>query len=86
MRILVTGVTGQIGRALTRELGEHGTLLTSDRSTLDLQETASIAPKLDEIAPNIIINAAAYTAVDEAQKERRAAFLINSEAPSAIAR
>lgn len=86
MRILITGATGQLGRALTGELGGLGPLLTSDRSTLDLQKTASIAPKLDEIAPDIIINAAAYTAVDEAEQNRKAALLINSVAPSAIAR
>lgn len=86
MRILVTGVTGQVGSALLTPLGNIGTVVPSDRSLLDLTEPHRISRALDRLAPDLIVNPAAYTAVDRAEDERELAFLVNAEAPGIIAR
>ena len=86
MRILVTGVTGQVGSALATKLATVGTVVPADRSVLDLTRPEVIASRLDEIAPDIIVNPAAYTAVDRAEDERDLAFLVNADAPRALAR
>jgi dTDP-4-dehydrorhamnose reductase len=85
LRILVTGVTGQVGSALATKLTAFGTVMPADRSVLDLTRPEDIASRLDEIAPDIIVNPAAYTAVDRAEDERDLAFLVNAEAPRALA-
>jgi dTDP-4-dehydrorhamnose reductase len=86
MRILVTGVTGQIGGALVSRLPASATALAADRSVLDLVAPQGIARTLDRLAPDIIVNPAAYTAVDKAEDEPALATRINAEAPGAIAR
>lgn len=86
MRILVTGVTGQVGAALATRLDAVGTVLPADRATLDLSKPAEIASRLDALSPDLIVNPAAYTAVDRAEDERDVAFLVNAEAPRALAR
>ncbi len=85
MRILVTGVTGQVGSALTRKLAAFGTVVPASRTVLDLTQPQDIASRLDDIAPDVIVNPAAYTAVDRAEDERDLAFLVNAEAPRALA-
>ena len=85
MRILVTGVTGQVGKALVAPLARLGTVVPSDRSTLNLAEPATLAGALDRLAPDLIINPAAYTAVDRAEDERNLAFTINGNAPGVMA-
>ncbi len=85
MRILVTGVTGQVGSASTTKLAAFGTIVPATRSLLDLTQPQEIASRLDEIAPDVIVNPAAYTAVDRAEDERDLAFLVNAEAPRALA-
>ncbi len=86
MRVLVTGVTGQVGGALLDAFGETVTVVPAARAALDLARTDAIASALDQIAPDLIINPAAYTAVDRAEDERDLAYLINGEAPGHIAR
>jgi dTDP-4-dehydrorhamnose reductase len=86
MRILLTGTSGQIGGALRQPLGQIGEVLTPDRSILDLSRPLSLPPALDELSPDLIINPAAYTAVDLAEDERELAYLVNAEAPGNIAR
>jgi dTDP-4-dehydrorhamnose reductase len=86
MRILVTGVTGQVGSALVVRLPPSATVLAADRSVLDLAEPQAIAGTLDRMAPNIIFNPAAYTAVDKAEDEPDLAMRINAEASGAMAR
>src|SRR5580704_4286229 len=85
-RILVTGVTGQVGGALVETLRPLGTVITADRAGLDLSRPDEIAKVLDGLAPDLIINPAAYTAVDRAEDERDLAFRVNAEAPGVIAR
>ena len=86
MRILVTGVTGQVGGALLKVLEPAASLIAASRNELDLVQLDQIADFLNRIGPNLIINAAAYTAVDRAEDEKEIAFRINAEAPAVIAR
>jgi dTDP-4-dehydrorhamnose reductase len=84
--ILVTGVTGQVGGALVSRLAAKQVVIAADRAVLDLSQPTAIAGRLDELIPDLIVNPAAYTAVDRAEEERELAFRINAEAPGAIAR
>jgi dTDP-4-dehydrorhamnose reductase len=86
MRILVTGVTGQVGGVLAARLAPSATVLAADRSMLDLARPETISGTLDRLAPDLIFNPAAYTAVDKAEDEPALAARINAEAPGAIAR
>ncbi len=86
MRVLVTGVTGQVGGALVARLKELGTVVPADRAMLDLTRPADLSHALDDLEPDLIINAAAYTAVDKAENERELAFRVNGDAPGAMAR
>src|SRR6516162_6137849 len=86
MRLLVTGITGQVGGALVPRLQRLGTVLPADKATLDLNKLNTIAETLDRFAPDLIINPAAYTAVDKAESESELAMRVNGEAPSIIAR
>jgi dTDP-4-dehydrorhamnose reductase len=84
MRILVTGVSGQVGGALAVRLGERA--YPVDRTILDLARPAHIPAVLDRLAPDIIINPAAYTAVDKAEEEPDLARTVNVVAPGEMAR
>jgi dTDP-4-dehydrorhamnose reductase len=86
MRTLVTGVTGQVGSALVKCFGPDGSIIAAGRDQLDLARPTELAGALDRLAPDLIINPAAYTAVDRAEDERALAFRVNAEAPDAMAR
>ncbi len=59
MRILVTGVTGQVGSALILRLSPFGTVIPADRTLIDMTAPREIAARLDELSPDIIVNPAA---------------------------
>ncbi len=86
MRILVTGVTGQVGQALVPRLQHLGTILPLDKVALDFTNLSGMAEILDRVAPDFIINPAAYTAVDKAEDEPELADRVNAEAPAVLAR
>lgn len=86
MRILVTGTSGQVGGALLPRLRSMGTLIPHDEFTIDFTKLENIASVLDRDAPDLIINPAAYTAVDKAEDEPDVAACINAQAPGVIAR
>ena len=86
MRILVTGVTGQVGSGARAPARNLGSVIAADRNLLDLSRPEQLASALDRIAADLIVNPAAYTAVDRAEDERELAFRVNAEAPGAIAR
>jgi dTDP-4-dehydrorhamnose reductase len=86
MRILLTGVSGQVGQALWKPLHSYGTVIAADRSVLDLSHPNRISAALDSFSPDLIVNPAAYTAVDQAEDESELAYRINAEAPSVMAR
>jgi dTDP-4-dehydrorhamnose reductase len=85
VRILVTGISGQVGAAIVPRLAGLGEVIAADRSVLDLSRPREIAGILDELNPHLIVNPAAYTAVDRAEDERDLAFLVNAAAPQALA-
>ena len=85
MRILLTGRTGQVGWELERALPALGDLVTTDRFALDLSDPGAISRLLREAKPELIVNAAAYTAVDKAESERELAMRVNGEAPGLLA-
>jgi dTDP-4-dehydrorhamnose reductase len=86
MRVLITGASGQVGSATAQRLESRATVIATDRAALDLSKPDAIPGVLDEIAPDLVINTAAYTAVDRAEEEPALAQLVNAEAPGAIAR
>src|SRR5436309_702835 len=86
MRILLTGVTGQLGRALQTTLPALGSVIPANRSTFDLSRPERLGQVLDAFSPDLIVNPAAYTAVDQAEAESELAYRINAEAPGVMAR
>ena len=86
MRILLTGRNGQVGSALERSLAPLGELLSFDRDGLDLLDSKEVGKRIQEAKPDIIINAAAYTAVDRAEQEKDVAFAVNFAAVKKLAR
>jgi dTDP-4-dehydrorhamnose reductase len=86
MRILVTGVGGQVGSALVSRLKKIGTVIPIDVDTLDFAKPDLLADAVDRMAPELIINPAAYTAVDQAEDEPDLATAVNATAPGIIAR
>ncbi|HXH52826.1 MAG TPA: dTDP-4-dehydrorhamnose reductase [Sphingomicrobium sp.] len=79
MRILVTGRDGQLARSLSERLVDHE-LLFAGRPEVDLTERGSVDAAILAARPDAVINAAAYTAVDQAESEEALAFRINAEA------
>ena len=84
-RVLVTGADGQVGRALLKSFGGSAELIPCNRNSLDLANADQIREKVREVAPDIIVNAGAYTAVDRAETEREPAFAVNGRAPGILA-
>jgi dTDP-4-dehydrorhamnose reductase len=86
MRLLVTGATGQVGWELTRSLMPLGEVLALDRSRCDLARPETLGSLVAQLAPDVIVNAAAYTAVDRAEDDEPLASTINGIAPGELAR
>ena len=85
LRILVTGATGQVGWQLQRTLAPLGEVVARTRSQLDLSKPDETAKHLRELAPDIVVNAAAYTMVDKAETEPDLAQTVNAVTPGRIA-
>jgi dTDP-4-dehydrorhamnose reductase len=85
LRILLTGRNGQVGWELERALMPIGDVVATDRSTLDLSDVDAIRRVVRETRPEVIVNAAAYTAVDQAESESDFAMRINGVAPGVLA-
>lgn len=96
MTILLLGANGQLGQELQRALAPLGTIVATTRSgalpdgsaceIADFDRPASLTALLDRVRPTVVVNAAAYTAVDRAEEDRDAAFRANAEALGVLAR
>ena len=92
MRILLTGATGQVGRELANVLGGHGAgddgghfVIAPTRDQCDLADPASVRRAVNDARCDLIINTAAYTAVDRAEQEPALARAVNADAPAVLA-
>lgn len=85
LNILITGADGQLGRALQTALKGHN-IIATNRRQLDITDPAAVRSTLAKTTPDIVINAAAYTAVDKAETEREMAWQINADGPALLAR
>ena len=85
MKILLTGKNGQIGWELNRSLLPLGEVIALDRTQADLSQPESLRSLVEQIKPDIIVNAAAYTAVDKAESEEELATVINGVAVGVLA-
>jgi len=85
MKIVLLGATGQVGRELLRVLPALGDVVACDRSAADLERPAEVVALLARERPQVVVNAAAYTAVDRAEGEPDRAELVNATAVAAIA-
>lgn len=84
MKILLTGRNGQVGFELQRSLAPLGRVIAFDRSRCDLADPESMRAVIREVRPNIIVNPAAYTAVDKAESDEVTAQAVNGDAPGII--
>jgi len=84
-RILLTGGNGQIGWELQRSLKPQWVIIAPSRKEFDLSKPESLRAKIKEWKPDLIINSAAYTVVDQAENEPELAFTINATAPRVMA-
>jgi dTDP-4-dehydrorhamnose reductase len=85
MKIVLLGATGQVGRELMQVLPAQGEVVACDRAAADLERPAAVVALLARERPDVIVNAAAYTAVDRAESEPDRAALVNATAVAAIA-
>lgn len=85
MKILLLGANGQVGFQLERSLACLGEVIACRRKEVDLTDEDAIRTLLPQLKPNLIVNAAAYTAVDKAEQEKTLAYQINTTAPQLLA-
>jgi dTDP-4-dehydrorhamnose reductase len=85
MKILLLGKGGQVGWELQRSLAPLGTLIAHDFDTADFTQPEQVAALVASVAPDVIVNAAAHTAVDKAESEPEVARLINATTPALVA-
>lgn len=95
MKLLLLGGNGQVGHELRRSLAPLGELIVTTRDgrladgsaceAIDLARSDAIAPLVERVRPDVVVNATAYTAVDRAESEREQAMRVNAEAPHRLA-
>jgi dTDP-4-dehydrorhamnose reductase len=83
--VLVTGAGGQLGRELQRRAPQWARVVPLDRAGLDVTDAKAARERMEGARPSVVINAAAYNAVDRAESEREAAFLVNEDGARNVA-
>ncbi|WP_302174221.1 dTDP-4-dehydrorhamnose reductase [uncultured Hydrogenophaga sp.] len=86
MRALLLGANGQVGWELQRSLAPMGAVYAADRTRADLEASGQLVKLVAQVQPDVIVNAAAHTAVDRAESEADRVHAINAEAPGLLAR
>ncbi|MEX1198743.1 MAG: dTDP-4-dehydrorhamnose reductase [Pseudohongiellaceae bacterium] len=87
LKIALTGANGQLGRTLQHSaLSRDHELIALDRTALDISDESAVRRTLDELRPDVLINAAAYTAVDRAENDEEAARAANADGAKNLAR
>lgn len=86
MKVLVTGAGGQVGSEMLRLAQDDFEVVGFDRHDLDITDAAQVGQRLDECAPEMLVNCAAYTAVDRAEDDPATAHRINAEAVGGLGR
>ena len=84
MKVLITGATGQLGRALITTAPPEAELVSVSVEQCDLADSDAISRMVGDVAPGLIINAAAYTAVDQAESDEETARRVNADAVAAL--
>ncbi|GKX63856.1 dTDP-4-dehydrorhamnose reductase [Pragia fontium] len=85
MRVLLTGADGQLGRCFQDRVPKDWIILQTDAKSLDITDRVAVFDVIDSFKPNIIVNAAAYTAVDKAESDSDIATLVNVIGPQNLA-
>jgi dTDP-4-dehydrorhamnose reductase len=85
LKIVIAGRNGQLAWEAHRQFQGLGQVICVGRPEVDLADTAGVRAEIRRIKPSVLVNAAAYTAVDQAESEPEAAMKINSDAPSVMA-
>src|SRR5258708_23064628 len=85
LKIVIVGRNGQLAWEANRRLEGLGQVICVGRPEFDLTDIDGMRAELRRITPSIVVNAAAYTAVDQAESEPEIAMKVNSEAPTAVA-
>lgn len=85
MKVLLTGASGQLGNELAKCVPCEVDLISVDLSELDITQARTVSRVMDAHQPDVVINAAAYTAVDAAEKDRELAFAVNAEGAGNVA-
>ena len=86
MKVLITGINGQLGWELQQTLPDRFQLAPFDHTQLDITDASSVDQVVRDVKPDLIINTAAYTAVDKAENEAEKAYAVNAQGAATIAR
>jgi len=84
VKILLTGKNGQVGFELRRALAPLGDIVAVDQAMCNLADAAALRALVRDVAPDVIVNPAAYTAVDKAESDRDTAYAVNALAPGVL--
>ena len=85
MKIMITGARGQLGADCNRVLSKGHEVMAAARNELDITNASSVDTRVKNFMPDIIVNCAAYTKVDECEKEKDSAWKINVTGPQNLA-
>jgi dTDP-4-dehydrorhamnose reductase len=83
MKILLTGCEGQVGSSVMKQIPE---VIACNKTMLNIAELSSVKENIEKYGPEVVINCAAYTAVDKAESDEKTAFAVNAKGPENLAK